>query len=133
MITLAQHEEEAHLLGIAYVVGEAETMDRLGVFDPVTAAYLLGHATSPDQLAAMCQGVVKQLKPGGRFVALTLNPQLVPNQLLRVEHYRSGVTVRGPLYEGAPLDVTMLTASGPLHLRNYYWSQATYEADGTAA
>jgi hypothetical protein len=85
-------------------------------------------STSRDQLATMCQAVVKQLKPGGGFVALTINPQLVPDQLPRVEHYRSGVTVRGPLYEGAPLDVTMLTASGPLHLCDYYWSQATYES-----
>jgi len=64
-------------------------MDVLGKFDLVTAAYLLVHATSRDQLSAMCQGVVKQLKPGGRLVALTINPQLVPDQLPRVEHYRS--------------------------------------------
>jgi hypothetical protein len=64
---------------------------------------------------------------GGRFVALTINPRLVPDQLPRVEHYHSGVTVPGPLREGGPLDVTMLTASGPLHLRDYYWSQETYE------
>ena len=37
------------------------------------------------------------------------------------------MTVPGPLYEGAPLDITMLTASGPVHIRNYYWSQETYE------
>jgi toxoflavin synthase len=125
MITLAHREEEAHPLGIAYVIGEAETMGVLGVFDVVTAAYLLAHATSREQLVAMCQAVVKQLKPGGRFVALTINPQIVPDRLPRVEHYGSGVTVPGPLYEGAPLDVTMLTASGPLHLRNYYWSRGT--------
>ena len=128
MITLAQREEATHPLGIAYVIGEVETIDRLGVFDLVTAAYLLVYATSRDQLAAMCQGVVKQLKPGGRLVGLTINPQLVPGRLPRVEHYRSGVTVPGPLYEGAPLDVTMLIAGGPLHLRNYYWSQDTYES-----
>jgi toxoflavin synthase len=128
MITFAQREEEAHPLGIAYVIGEAETMDVLGVFDLVTALYLLVHATTRDQLAAMCQAIVKQLKPGGRFVALTINPALVPDRLPRVEDYRSGVTVPGPLYDGAPLDVTMLTGSGPLHLRDYYWSRATYES-----
>ena len=128
MITYATRDEEAHPLGIEYIVSEAETMDRLGVFDLVTAAYLLVHATSRDQLAAMCQGVVKQLKPGGRFVALTINPQLVPDQLPRVEHYRSGVMVQGPLHEGCPLNITMLIASGPLHLCNYYWSQQTYES-----
>jgi ubiquinone/menaquinone biosynthesis C-methylase UbiE len=128
MISYAAREEEAHPLGIEYVVGDAQTMDVLGVFDLVTAAYLLVHATSRDQLAAMCQAVVRQLKPGGRLVALTINPRLVPDQLPRVEHYHSGVTVQGPLYEGAPLDVTMLTASGPLHLRDYYWSQEMYES-----
>jgi hypothetical protein len=56
------------------------------------------------------------------------HPHLVPNQLPRVEHYHSGVMVRGPLYEGAALDITMLTTSGPLHLRDHYWSQETYES-----
>ena len=128
MITYAQHEEATHPLGIEYVISEAETMAMLGPFDVVTAAYLLVHATTRHQLAAMCQAIVKQLKPGGRFVALTINPHLVPDQLPRVEHYRSGVTVQGPLHEGAALDITMLTAGGPLHLRDYYWSQQTYES-----
>jgi toxoflavin synthase len=34
MITYAQREEEAHPLGIEYVLGDAETMDSLGAFDP---------------------------------------------------------------------------------------------------
>jgi 2-polyprenyl-3-methyl-5-hydroxy-6-metoxy-1,4-benzoquinol methylase len=127
MITYATREEEAHPLGIEYVLGEAETMDILGAFDLVTAAYLLVHATTRFQLAAMCQAIGKQLKPGGRFVALTINPHLMIDQLPRIEQYRSGVTVHGPLYEGAPLDITMLTASGPVHIRDYYWSQETYE------
>lgn len=33
MITFAQRDEVAHPLGIAYVIGEAEAMDRLGAFD----------------------------------------------------------------------------------------------------
>jgi toxoflavin synthase len=65
MITYATHEEKAHPLGIEYVLGEAETMDILGAFDLVTAAYLLVHATTHSQLAAMCQAISKQLKPGG--------------------------------------------------------------------
>jgi len=78
MITYATREEEAHPLGIEYVLGEAETMDILGAFDLVTAAYLLVHATTRSQLAAMCQAIGKQLKSGGRFVALTINPQCAP-------------------------------------------------------
>ena len=99
MITYATREEEARPLGIEYVVGEAETMDILGAFDLVTAAYLLVHATTRSQLAAMCQAIGKQLKPGGRFVALTINPHLMLDQLPRIEQYQAGVTVPGPLYE----------------------------------
>jgi hypothetical protein len=51
----------------------------------------------------------------------------VPDQLPRVEDYLSGVTVPGPRDDGAPLDITMLTASDPLHLRDYFWTQETYE------
>jgi 2-polyprenyl-3-methyl-5-hydroxy-6-metoxy-1,4-benzoquinol methylase len=128
MITYAQREEEAHPLGIEYVLGEAETMDILGAFDLVTAAYLLVHATTRDQLAAMCQAIARQLNPEGRFVALTINPRLMLDQLPPVEQYRSGVTAPGPLREGMPLDVTMLTAGGPVQIRDYYWSQGTYES-----
>jgi 2-polyprenyl-3-methyl-5-hydroxy-6-metoxy-1,4-benzoquinol methylase len=48
MITYATREEATHPLGIAYVIGEVEAMDRLGAFDLVIAAYLLVHATSRD-------------------------------------------------------------------------------------
>jgi ubiquinone/menaquinone biosynthesis C-methylase UbiE len=128
MMASAIREEEAHSLSIEYVNGEAETLEVLGEFDLVTAAYLLVHAISRGQLASMCRAVMRQLKPGGRFVALTISPQLVPAELPRIEHYRSGVTVQGPVHEGVPLDVTMLSASGLLHLRDYYWSQDTYES-----
>jgi ubiquinone/menaquinone biosynthesis C-methylase UbiE len=128
MITYAQGEEEAQPLGIEYVLGEAETMDISGAFDLVTAAYLLVHATTRDQLVAMCQAIARQLKPEGRFVALTINPHLALDQLAPVEQYQSGVTAQGPLRDGMPLDVTMLTAGGPVQIRDYYWSQGTYES-----
>jgi class 3 adenylate cyclase len=124
VLRLAEGYVQVDSLGPVPIKGLQEPVE---VYE-VTGAYLLVHATSRDQLAAMCQAVVTQLKPGGRFVALTINPQLVPAQLPRVEHYGSGVTVQGPLHDGAPLDVMMLTASGPLRLRDYYWSQNTYES-----
>jgi hypothetical protein len=124
VLRLAEGYVQVDSLGPVPIKGLQEPVE---VYE-VTGAYLLVHATSRDQLAAMCQAVVTQLKPGGRFVALTINPQLVPAQLPRVEHYGSGVTVQGPLHDGAPLDVMMLTVSGPLRLRDYYWSQNTYES-----
>jgi hypothetical protein len=128
MITYAQREEEAHPLGIGYVLGEAEAMDILGVFDLVTAAYLLAHATTRHQLTAMCQAIGKQLKPGCRFVAFTINSHLVLGQPPPIEQCRSGATAQGPLRDGAPLAITMLMASGAVHICHYYWSQGTYES-----
>jgi toxoflavin synthase len=51
----------------------------------------------------------------------------VLEQLPPVEQYQSGVTAQGPLREGMPLDITLLTTSGPVQIRDYYWSQETYE------
>jgi hypothetical protein len=52
-------------------------------------------------------------------VALTINPHLVLDRLRPIERYQSGVTAQGPLREGMPLDVTMLTASGRVRIRDY--------------
>jgi hypothetical protein len=74
VLRLAEGYVQVDSLGPVPIKGLQEPVE---VYE-VTGAYLLVHATSRDQLAAMCQAVVTQLKPGGRFVALTINPQLVP-------------------------------------------------------
>ena len=45
-------------------------------FDVATAAYLLNYAQSREDLARMVSGIVRCLKPGGRFVTMNANPDL---------------------------------------------------------
>ena len=47
--------------------------------DPVdlaVAAYLLNYARTGDELQAMCDGIARSLRPGGRFVTVNTNPAL---------------------------------------------------------
>jgi hypothetical protein len=61
----------ADVKGSMELLAGRDPEDARALLDPVlermevTAAYLLVHATSHDQLAAMYQAVVRQLKPGG--------------------------------------------------------------------
>ena len=74
MIRLAQQQEQAAPLGIRYQVGDAVTLPPLGIFDLVTAVYLLNYAESKDQMLGMCRSAYDNLVAGGRFVVYTVNP-----------------------------------------------------------
>jgi toxoflavin synthase len=75
MIRLANQQEQTEPLGIAYQVGDAVTLPRLGRFDLVTAVYLLNYATNKRQMLGTCRGAYDNLMEGGRFVAYTVNPE----------------------------------------------------------
>src|SRR5262249_15116442 len=74
MIDLARQEEMAHPLGIEYHQQDARQLSLPEPFDVVTASYLLNYASTREELLAMCQGIVRSLKPGGRLVAVNNNP-----------------------------------------------------------
>ena len=76
MIELARKQEAAHGLGIEYFVGDARNLGWDGQFDLVVAAYLLNYARDRDELGAMCAGIARCLKPGGRFVTVNCSPTL---------------------------------------------------------
>jgi ubiquinone/menaquinone biosynthesis C-methylase UbiE len=74
MVRLANRHEQEDPLGLTYQVGDAAALPPLGVFDLVTAIYLLNYATSQDQLLGMCRSAYDNLAAGGRFIAYTVNP-----------------------------------------------------------
>lgn len=45
----------------------------LGQFDVVTASFLLNYAATREELAGMCDNIVRHLRPGGRFVGNLLD------------------------------------------------------------
>jgi 2-polyprenyl-3-methyl-5-hydroxy-6-metoxy-1,4-benzoquinol methylase len=77
MVELAREAEGSpgsRDVGLTYRVGDVRDLDLGEQFDLVTAAYLLNYAADAANLLAMCESVVRHLRPGGRFVAINANP-----------------------------------------------------------
>jgi toxoflavin synthase len=74
MVRLARAKEQEDPTGVEYRVGDATHLPLLGLFDLVTAVYLLNYAESKDELLGMCRSAYDNLVEGGRFVAYTVSP-----------------------------------------------------------
>ncbi len=127
MIKLAQQKEEVQRLGINYLVGDITKTDIVGEYDVVTAVYLLPHAKSKSELQAMCDAIFRNLKPDGRFIAVTIDPNISIKRQPTLEKYGFNIQARTPLTDGMPLTVTLLTPNEPIDIKDHYWSKQTYE------
>jgi len=74
MITLAREESRKNGDNIQYHVRNVADLEVMGAFDLVLAVWLFNYAESPADLLCMFQAIARNLKPGGRLVAYTLNP-----------------------------------------------------------
>ena len=125
MIRLAHDHAQKEPLGIAYQVGDAVTLPRLGPFDLGTAVYLLPYATSKDQLLGMFRRVYATLVAGGRFIASTDTPAFP----LSTPHWTQyGVTIRRlePEADRYACEAEFVT-DPPFRVRWYQWHQAPSE------
>jgi hypothetical protein len=60
-----------------FVVADARTPNpQKQEFDLAVSAGLLVYAHNRSELALMCEGIASWLRPGGRFVTYTTNPNL---------------------------------------------------------
>ena len=122
MIRLARQQEAADPLGIAYVVGDARVpADPAQDFDVAVAAFLLVYARDRTELAAMCAGIASRVRPGGRFVTITVNPEIYhfdPTPDFR--KYGFDVRLEETPYEGAPMNFSVLLPDATLEIENYY-------------
>jgi toxoflavin synthase len=80
MITAAKYEEQMRPLGIDYLVMDATNMPVIGIFDIVTAVWLLHYAPTETSLQTMCRNIANNLKNGGRFVTIVPNPNFVTDR-----------------------------------------------------
>ncbi|WP_159082998.1 class I SAM-dependent methyltransferase [Burkholderia mayonis] len=72
----ASKRAEQEQLDINYV---SELTPKLaGQFDVLLSIYVLPYATSPTQLDAMCTEMASLIRPSGRFIAVTINPDINP-------------------------------------------------------
>ncbi len=128
MIELARRQEEKDRLGIEYIVGDARGLQLGGDYDLAVAAYLLSHARNTDELFAMCDGITRCLRPGGRFVAVNSSPAL---DFLAAPSYRKygfETAVHGSkLREGTPIRLTFFLENGPFEIEDYFIDVPTHE------
>ncbi len=127
MIGLAHEEEAARPLGIDYLVGDGKDLRLPGEYDLAVAAYLLNYARDRAELGAMCRGVARCLRPGGRFVTVNSNPDLDYGRLPSFREYGFDVETGGGVAEGTPITWTFHLDDGPLRVENYHLDGAAHE------
>jgi ubiquinone/menaquinone biosynthesis C-methylase UbiE len=127
MIDLARGQEVQHQLGIEYIVGDA----RQGVggepFDLAVAAYLLNYARTRLELEAMCRGIARSLKPGGRFVTVNCNPGLHFPTAPSYRPYGFETSVGPDWGESAPIKWTFHLSDGTFEIENYHLDADIHE------
>ena len=127
MIALATAQESSQPLGISYAVADARDLSDTDPVDLIIAAYLLNYARTPDELQAMCDGIARSIKPGGRFVTVNTNPGLDLSAAPSYRKYEFETTVVGDWRQGAPIQWTFHLSDGPLTIENYHLSRAVHE------
>ena len=127
MIELARTQEAAEPRGIRYQVADAAAMQLDTPFDVVVAAYLLNYAHNRAELAAMCQGLARSLRPGGRFVTVNSSPLLDFRQVPSFRKYGFETRMTDGVPEGAPITWTFHLADGSFSIENYFLDREIHE------
>jgi 2-polyprenyl-3-methyl-5-hydroxy-6-metoxy-1,4-benzoquinol methylase len=124
MIGLAEGEERKNPLGIEYLTKDVSALGKIGEFDLVCAAFLLHYSDTKEKLSLMCKSAYENLREGGRFITLNINPG---NPLTSEKKY--GAVIRcDELREGAELKTTLFSNGEEYcSFTNYHWSRETYE------
>ena len=134
MIELAQRQEDHQKLGIEYLVGDARDLSGIEPYELVVAAYLLNYARTPEELQAMCTGIARSLKPGGRFVTVNSSPFCHFPTAPSYRPYGFETTATGVSWdEGAPVTWTFYLNDSQFSIENYFLSPATHEETFRAA
>lgn len=99
-------------------------------FDLLLSIYVIPYATNPAELDAMCAEMAAPIRPGGRFVAVTINPEFYPAP----EYYeRYGLRFTPDDPQKAPysncsrlrLDLNYHGYTGSVHA--WYWKRPAIE------
>ena len=127
MIALAQAQEARQPLGVTYAVADARELSGEDPVDLTVAAYLLNYARTREELQAMCDGIARSLKPGGRFVTVNTNPALDLTTAPSYRKYGFETTAVGQWQEGTPIVWTFHLEDGPFSIENYHLDVAAHE------
>lgn len=129
MIELARLQEAGDPVGIEYRIEDARNQVDQREFDLAVSAWLLVYAHDRDELAQMCKGLARWIRPGGRFVTFTTNPDLYhfkPSP--DYTKYGFEIKVEETVSEGAPILWTIHLDDSSLDIENYYLPLSAYES-----
>jgi len=127
MIELARKQEADHQLGIDYQIGDACNLAISREFDLVIAAYLLNYARDRGELRAMCNGIARTLKPGGRFITVNTNPAMHFPTAPSFRKYGIEATSTGEWREGSPIQWKFYLGDNTFEIENYHLDRAAHE------
>lgn len=142
LLDIARAAEEAEPLGVEYREANVATdhlTDLAGTFDIVMSGYALPYADTMEALTGMFTTVATVLRPGGRLVAATLNPDYADETEHpgHYEQYGMWLTARQhPPVDGTPLNFRAVFGASdapPMEVTAYWWSRAAYEEAAAAA
>ena len=127
LIKQARDIEQQKPLGIEYQIQDVANLGQIDEFDTVTAVYLFPYASTREILSAMCRAIYNNLKPGGRLLAATLNPNVTDADLpIYMQYGVNLATLRG-LKDGSPITATLEIPEGSVELSANYWGLESYE------
>jgi SAM-dependent methyltransferase len=124
MIRIARKQAQEAGLGIEYHVQDAVSAPLGDGFDAITALWLLNYAETSSNLARMCKNVHDSLKPGGRFVALVPNPEMLL-QAPNYERYRVTTRLEERFEDHCRADLEFHTQP-PFSVKMMVWSLGAY-------
>jgi ubiquinone/menaquinone biosynthesis C-methylase UbiE len=127
MVDLARQQETRHQLGIEYLVGDARELSAAEPYDLAVAAYLLNYARNRQELQAMCNGIARCLRPGGRFITVNCNPALHFPDAPSYRQYGFETAVLGDWREGAPIQWKFHVGNGTFDIENYHLNVDVHE------
>ena len=129
MIDLGREEESRNPLGgIEYRVEDAMVIGQPD-FDLVTSLWLFPHATTRAELTQMCQGQASRLKPGGRLVAMAVNPGLADfDEAPDYREYGFALAPPDRFVDGVPFVFTFLVDGSNMEFELRYFSTDAFES-----
>ncbi|RIB00528.1 S-adenosyl-L-methionine-dependent methyltransferase [Gigaspora rosea] len=133
MVDIAKKfEEETGGSKIKYIVRDVVDIDKLGEFDVVWAMFLLIHAKDIGNLKKMIQVAYNNLKPGSRFIAFVLQPDVGdswPPDNTQIKKYgrEYKLTSNDEPHDGDEIIITLYTNDDDqkFNLNAYWYSHKT--------
>lgn len=107
MLNLGRKAESEHPLGIEYFQYNLQNLPIVGRFDLVTAKYVLNYAQDQKELVLMCQSIYRNLKIGGRLVALVPDYGDADHLISDPKYGFTAEALEQPLSEYGKLKITL--------------------------